>query len=479
MPLDRIYKNAMVLKYKELICLIFILILSFIFNFYPHFNYDYLLHVDEWFHVAIAKQVVFGSEINWYSGDIFSLGLERAWHTTLAIIYFVFRPSIFQWIYFPTILHSLSVIIVYTFMSRLNGKIEGLISALLVAILPSNVTIGGPVFLAPINLSLIFIPLTLIFAFQLTKLKEKYNYILTILFTGFLLYAHPPSAIVLLLILGFYFLLNLFSKKNDCKNKAKYIFISIISSIIISLPNFLPEIGKRGLESVTFDFWVYLRGIPIIYGIIPTFFFIIGFYFISRSERKESWCFILTSILLILNVLFFTRFGLSYILPYQRTYIPLFLLMSLVGSFGFTSLLRIKFFNKKMGVFLVIICLIATMGLGIYNNINTPYYRLIDDSDYESFIWIKENTPEDSIVLADPYRSRTLATVAERRVYGVMPFGPEPDQLKRVSNTYYFFEGNCTDTYFLIQNNISVVYTRGNCLNPNLDQKIENVYILK
>ena len=153
--------------------------------------------------------------------------------------------------------------------------------------------------------------------------------------------------------------------------------------------------------------------------------------------------------------------------------------MSIIASRGFTKLLKIKKINKNLGICLLTLFLILSIGFAYDRNINTSYYKLIDEGDYESFIWIKENTPEDSLVLADPYKSRALATVAERRVYGVMPFGPDEEQLKLVSNTYSFFAGNCTDTYFLIQNNISVVYTKGNCLNTNLVQKTENVYILK
>jgi len=302
MSIDRILERTKNLKKKEIIWLIPILILACLLTFYPHLNYPYLLHVDEWYHVAQAKQVVLGSDINWYTGETFALGLEQAWHTFLASIYILFKPSIAQWSYLPTILHTLAVLSVYYFVSKLYSKKEALISALLIALIPSNVTMGGPVFLIPINLSLIFIPLALLFAFRLTKIKTFYNYLLFFAILTFILYAHPPIAVVLLTILGFYFLLNIFSKNNECRQKAKFLFITMLFSIIISLPNYIPEIQKRGVESVTFDFWVHLQGIPLIYGILPTIFFIIGFYFFTKTEKKETWCLLLTSIVLVLNV---------------------------------------------------------------------------------------------------------------------------------------------------------------------------------
>ena len=335
MFVDRILERTKKIKLKEAICLIPILIIACLLTFYPHLEYSYLLHVDEWFHVSQAKQVVFGCDISWYSIEQFNLGMERAWHTMLASIYSLFRPSITQWIYLPTILHVLSIISVYFFVSKLYSKKNAIISSLLVAVIPSNVTIGGPVFLVPINLCLIFIPIALLFAFRLTKIKKLYNYILLLFITTFLLYTHPPTAITLLTILIFYFLLNIFSKKDECKQNGKILLVTIIFSIILALPNYILEIQKKGLESITFNFWVFLQGIPIIYGIIPTVFFIIGLYFLARTEKKETWSIILALLVLIINVLIFNISGLNYILPYQRTYITLFLLMSIIPNFLF------------------------------------------------------------------------------------------------------------------------------------------------
>lgn len=448
-------------------------------TFYPHLEYSYLLHVDEWFHVSQAKQVVFESDISWYSSEQFNLGMERTWHTMLASIYLIFRPSIPQWIYLPTILHVLSIISVYYFVSKLYNKKNAFISSLLVAIIPSNVTIGGPVFLVPINLCLIFIPIALLFAFRLVKMKKLYNYVILLIITTFLLYSHPPTAITLLLILGFYFILNIFSKKDECKLKAKILFITILSSIILSLPNYMLEIQKKGMESITFNFWIFLQGIPIIYGIMPTIFFIIGLYFLARTDKKETWSIILASLVLIINVLIFTLSGLNYILPYQRTYIPLFLLMSIIASRGYTKLLNIKYLNKKIGVFLIIISLLATTSVAVFQNINTKYYYVIDDDDYENFLWIKENTAINVTILSDPWKARALAPVAERIVYSVTPFGPVEKELTRVEKAYDFLNNNCTNTTFLIQNNISVVYTTDSCENEDLIQMRENIYFLK
>ena len=153
--------------------------------------------------------------------------------------------------------------------------------------------------------------------------------------------------------------------------------------------------------------------------------------------------------------------------------------MSIIASHGYMKLLEIRKQNKKLGVILLLICLIATTGISIERNVNTSYYHIIDGKDYESFLWIGENSPPNATILSDPWNARALAPIAERRVYTVMPFGPVQEQMKFVNNAYNFFDENCANTTFLIENNITVVYATGNCQNQNLVEIKENIYFFK
>jgi len=44
---------------------------------------------------------------------------------------------------------------------------------------------------------------------------------------------------------------------------------------------------------------------------------------------------------------------------------------------------------------------------------------------------------------------------------------------------YEFLRGGCTDTAFLREKGISIVYTRQECNNPGLVEVRENVYLLE
>lgn len=459
--------------------LIFMIIFSLILTNYSHFNYKYPLHVDEWFHITIAKELSVGEELNWYTSKPLNLDLEKSWHLLLGTIQWTFNLDVTQWIFVPIILHALAILSVYYLISKFFNEKVALISALLVALIPSNVTIGGPALLVPVNLSLIFIPLALLFAFELVKIRKIYNYAILFAITTFMLYAHPPSAIILLIILITYSTLKLLSRNKDDINKSKILFLVIAVSILASVPNFIQVIQEKGVESIQFDFWVQLREIPIAYGIIPTVFFIVGFYFLSKSKNKEVWSILLSTLILILIIVFSSRFDINWLIPYQRVYIPLFLLMSMVASFGFYKLTEIKKYYKNLGVILLIAILAVTTYFAVERTINTPYYHLIDDTDYQNFLWIKENTPKDAIIILDPLKARALPAVAERRVYSVLPFGPNEEQMAKVDETNQFFEGSCANTIFLRQNEITVVYSREGCMNPGLEEVKESIYVRK
>jgi len=52
---------------------------------------------------------------------------------------------------------------------------------------------------------------------------------------------------------------------------------------------------------------------------------------------------------------------------------------------------------------------------------------------------------------------------------------PKPSDDK----AYKFLEDGCTDTAFLKENGISIIYTQQECNNPNLTEVRKNVYLLK
>ena len=413
--------------------------LAFCLTFYPHLNYKYPFHVDEWFHITEAKMIVLSAEKNWFDSNPFKISMEPAWHFLLASIQLL-NLEANQWIIFPAILHSIAVLSAYACTVRLFGRKQALIASLLIALLPTNATMGGPAYLIPVNLSLIFIPI----AIRSTYEKKYAIAFSTLLFP---LLSHPPSAVVLIIYLSFHFL----------ETRDKNIVLLVAIALALSMPNYYNEL-KRGAEAVKFDFWLTLKQLPYLYGYLQTAFFVAGFYLIMKSKYKPL---AYTSLLLIALIVLYARFNQSYLIPYIRIYVPLMLFMSIIASY---SMAKIPKIFLTLSITLILI-------LSVKSTLEQKHYTLISEREYKDFLWIRHNLSGKALL--DPWKARAFPFIAEREVYAVMPFGPVEKELKKVDEARVFLAENCTDKQFLIENNISIIYTDKPC---NLTKVKENIY---
>lgn len=474
------------LKPITIFSLLLIMILSIVLTYYPHINYTFLLHVDEWYHIAVAQKIA--TSVSIPASSVYLKGIpfvdpEVGYHVLLAVIYWALHPSATQWIYLPVILEAIAVLSVFFFVYKFLGEREALVASLLVALLPTNVTIGGPVFLIPENLGLIFIPIALVFAFRLTKIKPIYNYIGLFAVAVFLLYSHPPTALVLLIILFFYCLFLFVSKVNKDRKLALQLFLVVLLAVIVAIPNYIAYLSNRGVGGVVFGLPVTVGPVFVVYGVLQTLFFLGGIYLFVREKEisKEVLSLLVTVIVLLMFIFLFIYFNINYLLPYQRTFMPLFLIMSIFASYGYVSLLRL---NKKRGIqigsILFAIALVATIYFSVHLDLTTPYYHLITSQDYSNFLYIKSHYAPNSIaILSNPFTARAFTPITGMYVYSVEPFGPSASYSILLNNTNSFFAGNCSDSAFLRDNNISIVYTNTTCINSNLTLVHNETYILK
>jgi hypothetical protein len=449
---------------KKYFLLIGILILAAFTAYIPHLNYPYPLHVDEWCHIAIAKQIAKTGNFSpgrFTGREVFD-DFEIGYHSLLALIHKITGLGILIPVYLPAIFSMISVLCVFLLAKRW-GKKTAFISAFLTALIPSNVTIGGPSLLLPLNLTLIFTPLSLFIVFNAKKIRD---YIILSLINIFIILTHPPTAILVNLLLFFYLLLNI--KTN--KKKSKLIFLSLLMPFAIGLFRLLSLVKISGLEILTYTFWVWLKEIPYLFGYIQTAFFILGFYLLAKHGKKEDWTILFSITSFLILIFFYIQTGWLPLFSYHRIYMSLFILMVLVTGYGISK------FKSKL---LIILVLFLITIISLQQHFSTPYYHIINDNDYQNFLWIKDSTSSDIRVLLDPWKARAFTAITERKVFTVMPFGPDQEILKMNQQAYNFFNGNCTNTSFLIENNISVIYSPIKCQNDNLTEAKDGIYFLK
>jgi hypothetical protein len=101
---------------------------------------------------------------------------------------------------------------------------------------------------------------------------------------------------------------------------------------------------------------------------------------------------------------------------------------------------------------------------------------MIDKKDYEAFVWIKDNVDDNyQKAILDPWKATAFTVITGKNVFTRLQQAPIP-------NTYRareFLSNGCEDTDFLNNYGISIVYTSGNCNNPNLIEVSSNIYLLK
>jgi len=114
--------------------------------------------------------------------------------------------------------------------------------------------------------------------------------------------------------------------------------------------------------------------------------------------------------------------------------------------------------------------------MSLPNHHDTFYYHMIDKEDHEAFVWIKDNIDTDyKKAILDPWKATAFTAITEKNVHTKIHTAPKPSD----KQAREFLRGGCTDTSYLRENGISIVYTRGKCHNPNLVEVRENVYLLK
>ena len=164
------------------------------------------------------------------------------------------------------------------------------------------------------------------------------------------------------------------------------------------------------------------------------------------------------------------------------------LMLSIIAGAGLMGVRRIelpsKLADKLKPAFLVrnvgnILCLVLiglTLAMCIPTHQHTHYYHMIDEEDYQAFVWIRDNLDEsyDKAIL-DPWKATAFTALTGKYIYTKIFCYPKASD----KEANKFLRGGCKDTAFLAENGISIVYNQRKCRTPDLVEVRENIYLLK
>ena len=481
---------------KTTLLLIAILCFSFFMMLLPHLKQAYFLpfHVDEWIHWSYTQAVLQQGTptfINPYTGTGTITTPQIGFHLITASLHWLSGTNLLTiFVFLPALLGILLSLTAFIIGNRSNRKF-GLEAAFLVALIPTTVRYLGPSFYVPSTLGL----LLLLFLLWLTQQKTIQSIILYpfLIFSIFLI--HPVmalAAIGILLVYAFFLLI-----EKDYRHALLTAGLTILPMILIPLfttrwstiidwflrstageQNLVPYYHPNILVSFT-DLGLLTWGL-----------LFIGVYLTFTKGTALLKTLSLSTIAFLIVIGLYDKLGYGFPSIYERLFLSLFLLVTLLAGFGLAELRRtltthdrlthLKQRLKHIDTIIPITLCIAILLIALPAHLSTPYYQMITEQDYQTFTWIHDNIQDYrdanhtyQKAAVDPFKASPFSAIT-----GLYILSSSMNPVYRydlVPAMETFLRDKCINTSFLDKYQLSVIY--GDADNENLTKIHEKVYL--
>jgi len=478
--------------------LLAILIFVFFMMFLPHLANNYYLpfHVDEWIHWSYTDSVMISGQstfVSPYTGTGQVIDPEIGFHIATSSIHWMTGANLLTiFVFMPAIIGVFISMTVFNIGERSKRKF-GLEAAFFIAFIPTTCRHLGPSFYVAVSMGL----LILVYVIWLAQLKKTQGALFISAFVFFMFIVHPVTAFAGSIILLIYSVLLVFDKKY-------YIaFLTVLFSVLPVLVIYYLSTRWEVVMQMFIDSLSgkeYMQNLPAIWidfeylGVLIWVLFVIGTYFcfIRGGSLKRTLSLSAIAFILIIGLYFQFNYGLPII--YDRAFMYLYVLAAIVAGIGLSEIRRIvyelrtskkykHYFKRVKNIEVIaplLICIIIIL-IAVPAHSNIGYYQMIDEEEYEAFVWIDENI-QDYIDMnssytkgaVHPYKASPFAAVTGMYI---VSSSMHPKLYETLwLDMYNFVEKNCSNTAFLDNHKISVVY--GNCNNnDNLTMVYPGVYV--
>jgi len=446
--------------------LIFAIIFAALLNFQPHFNYMHLLHTDEW-HYVIRTQELGGSKSYLEWARTYP---ETGYLTLLALLHSFSGTSLLDMaLFLPTFILAYAFVLFFILGKRYG---PGYVIIFPILLVPSSVRYLGPALLVPVAVFLVTLPLALL-------IIQSHSF-RTVLLLPFLIVCqvlvHPPTAIALFIVI---IVSSVFVFRRDKKQGAALLGICCFLATLAFLPaelwvnnlkwNKITEQGSFFLAPPS------IAGYLDVIGIMMLFLAAIGAVEIIRKKRALGLVALISSailvVIIILFVLVFPEFN-NVTALHDRLLFCLIIVLIIPAGYGIAALRQV---DGRLAFTAIAVLLVLSMGI----HVQTDYYHMASEREYDDFVWIAENLNEShKKAVLDPWKAVPFRAITGRSVYYSWPQGPVEGHEAKVDRVSEFFDDECNDTSFLLANKISIVYTAGPCSNPDLIKVHDRIYVL-
>lgn len=416
--------------------LLFLFVLSL--RLYFVFQTENFSSDDAYFHLRHINSLLEEKKFLYY--DSLSYGGREVLYPPLFHLIFALLTfgNIFLLKVIPEILLSSLVFVVYFICKEIsNRKSVSLICAFMSALVP--IFLIGTV--NQISAYSLVLPILFLMFYCLTKLDKKF-YLILFLILSFLLPLIHPSAFLFIFTMLLYFILS-WAEKININNLTKEvmlfsIFLTFLMEFIIYRPAFLNyglntifyNIPSNIFSSIflNFNFFSLISFI----GILVLILGFSGFYY-ALSKKNNHTGLIFSSFLLGILILLLFK-----LIPFFIGIMFLSLGLVVLSSFTILNIInyieQTRLFNYKSWIIMVFLIVVLIFSLvPAYDSLQNSNY--VVDAQIHDLTWIKENTPEGSVVLGLMQEGNLIATIAKRKNVLDSDFLLAPDSFKRVEDT--------------------------------------------
>ncbi|MBI4153245.1 hypothetical protein HY497_01865 [Candidatus Woesearchaeota archaeon] len=379
----------------------------------PYFSYDayfdlrIIEHIAETGRLSVQDPLAYGGR------------------TVIVLPLFYYLLGLLAWIFplqlvakaAPQFFMSFLPIVVFLIVEKITQKSPvAFFSAVLSAFVPV-VLVDTLYSISPITL---VVPLLFLALFVFLHIDKKTSAFYFVFIVAALSLVHPSSAILIIALIGYLFI-SMLERLELEKPELELIFFStflflwllfifykrafIFHGFALLQQNIPSEIISRYFTHLSFaGALVQIGLLPLIGGV-----FALSKYLFIKNKQLYMYIALAISV----TVLLWLRL-------IQPSLGLIFLSISLCILSGPTYVYLVRYFNKTKLSYLYPLFIITAWLLVIPLLVVPTLYlagqeRGIPDPVYEAMIWLKENTPEDSVVLAAPPEGHALAGIAERK----------------------------------------------------------------
>ena len=474
----------------RVILLVAIIALAFFMALYPRLDYPYPLHVDEWMHLGHTTQILNTGSLDY--PHPFRGGQLEVWGHPETGYYLWFGTSLLAtgspWLLLARLMPAL-VLGLIAFMAYAWGRKHGfgLEAAFFATFIHTTIRFLGPAFLVPVTLGLVFFPLCLILLEKMEKDWRPLPLIVVSLVALFL--THGTTAVAVGFVLVIFLILYLVLSGSPMRQKLPSLTCLLLipfSGLVIFLWN--REFVIREIQNIVNAGKIPLPPIEIPLpqlGYVMVALAVIGFGFLIAGGGWRNYALLVPTVILLFFVQFYRQwFDVGPDILYERGWLYVMLLMAFIAGYGLSQLrqLGLDFFKRwRWGALPVYVALALVVVFAVVLRMDgydkEEYYRIIDVPTYHDFKWMGEELPRDSILLLNPYVAWAYVPISGGQYTYTAKAAPWG--IGQAQNITGFFMAGATDTEYIRERNVNVLYTQFPLENPDLIEVRDGVYILR